>query len=188
MLLGQGRRLACGEPKTAAKRPRSWPGDGLGESQWTEICGRVGHGSSRNGVARRSRSGAGTNVALTTHERLTGLLCRRRHEHGLPADDHRSDRQLGTLQRNEQSRCASNAPRDRPAMSAPAPRGGRPGAARPTPAGTGSSCACKARAYTLARNSFRKSSYAREGHHVLSQLFDWQRFIYHSFYCSNGSW
>ena len=27
-----------------------------------------------------------------------------------------------------------------------------------------------------------------EGHHVLSQLFDWQRFIYHSFYCSNGSW
>jgi hypothetical protein len=33
-----------------------------------------------------------------------------------------------------------------------------------------------------------KSSYAREGHHVLSQLFDWQRFIYHIFYCSNGSW
>jgi hypothetical protein len=36
--------------------------------------------------------------------------------------------------------------------------------------------------------AIRKSSYAREGHHVLSQLFDWQRFIYHSFYCSNGSW
>jgi len=31
-----------------------------------------------------------------------------------------------------------------------------------------------------------KSSYAREGHHVLSQLFDWQRFIYHNVYCSNG--
>jgi len=31
-------------------------------------------------------------------------------------------------------------------------------------------------------------SYAREGHHVLSQLFDWQRFIYHIVYCSNGSW
>jgi len=29
---------------------------------------------------------------------------------------------------------------------------------------------------------------AREGHHVLSQLFDWQRFIYHIVYCSNGSW
>jgi len=29
---------------------------------------------------------------------------------------------------------------------------------------------------------------AREGHHVLSQLFDSQRFIYHGFYCSNGSW
>jgi hypothetical protein len=64
--------------------------------------------------ARRSSSGAGTNVALTTHERMTGLLCRRRHEHGLPADDHRSDRQLGTQPRNEQSQCASNAPRDRP--------------------------------------------------------------------------
>jgi hypothetical protein len=31
-------------------------------------------------------------------------------------------------------------------------------------------------------------SYASEGHHVLSQLFDWQRFIYHIVYCSNGSW
>ena len=29
---------------------------------------------------------------------------------------------------------------------------------------------------------------AREGHHELSQLFDWQGFIYHRFYCSNGSW
>jgi hypothetical protein len=31
----------------------------------------------------------------------------------------------------------------------------------------------------------RKSSYAREGHHVLSQLFDWQRSIYHNVYFSN---
>ena len=36
--------------------------------------------------------------------------------------------------------------------------------------------------------TFELPSYAREGHHVLSQLFDWQRFIYHIVYCSNGSW
>ena len=32
------------------------------------------------------------------------------------------------------------------------------------------------------------ASYAREGHHMLSQLFDWQRFIYHNVHCSNGAW
>ena len=32
------------------------------------------------------------------------------------------------------------------------------------------------------------SSYGREGHPMLSQLFDWQRSIYHNVYFSNGSW
>jgi hypothetical protein len=40
----------------------------------------------------------------------------------------------------------------------------------------------------LKHSFFGLSQPAREGHHVLSQLFDWQRFIYHLFYCSNGSW
>ena len=40
----------------------------------------------------------------------------------------------------------------------------------------------------LKHSFFGLSQPAREGHHVLSQLFDWQRFIYHRFYCSNGSW
>ena len=104
---------------------------------------------------------------------------------------------LGTLQRNEQSvghaaakqaepMCVKRTARPSGPMSAPAPRGGRTGAARPTP--RRHRVVVCVQAYTLARNSFRKSSYAREGHHVLSQLFDWQRFIYHSFYCSTGSW
>ena len=54
----------------------------LGQRFLTQWSGSAASGRR----ARRSRSGAGINVALTTHERLTGLLCRRRHEHGLPAD------------------------------------------------------------------------------------------------------
>jgi hypothetical protein len=39
---------------------------------------------------------------------------------------------------------------------------------------------CSSHQRTVA-SAHRKSSYARVGHHVLSQLFDWQRFIYHIF-------
>jgi hypothetical protein len=44
-LLSPGQTLAWGEPTNAANLCLPWPGTGLGESQWTEICGRVGHGS-----------------------------------------------------------------------------------------------------------------------------------------------
>ena len=84
--------------------------------------------------ARRSRSGAGTNVALTTHERLTGLLCRRRREHGLPADDHLLRQAVGhAAAKRAEPMCVKRTARPSGPMSAPAPRGGRPGAARPTP-------------------------------------------------------
>jgi len=60
----------------------------------------------------------------------------------------------------------------------------RPRICRPSGALTSG---CSSHQRTVA-SAHRKSSYAREGHHVLSQLFDWQRFIYHHVYCSNGSW
>ncbi len=84
MLLGQGHALVCGEPNTPAKLRPAPPGDGLGESQWTEICGLVGHDSTRNGVrtspvvaAPVGAAPPRASTALTTHARLTGLLCRR---------------------------------------------------------------------------------------------------------------
>jgi hypothetical protein len=40
----------------------------------------------------------------------------------------------------------------------------------------------------LKQSFFGLSQPKNEGHHVLSQLFDWQRPIYQYFYCSNGSW
>ena len=102
--------------------------------------------------ARRSRSAAGNNGALITHARLTGLLCRR-HEHGLPADDHRPKKQLGHRQPHTHSRFPSNARPDRLGRSArPRPAEGRhrPGRAQPTVRATGA-LSCGRKTNTLAR-------------------------------------